>query len=1391
MTAGVDVHLDACESEVSKGEVVNVNVDVSVGNGNGNQSDNGFSKHDTDTDSSYVFVTGSDAIVSQDPVGSDAIVSQDPVESDPNSSVVQNNGSVVLHSEAQKDNSQSHLLNKAAAEASHLNDGEVVVSDGAETDKDPEVAEEVPLKDASRDLGQETGHDSMPTPTLSLADQVVGDPESKEATADGLPACHAHELNGSSEYGHASSATVIFEDASLQDATKPATQVVNGCVSDQSTGDGLPNAHVPLVTNDSVDAPEENDGLCENADSLEKVAVENGESFSTVADNDIIGDQKAENGVSPPTEDVSTCAVDDVRPELDAVKLTEKSSEVPNPCPLVHSDSEIEAEKGPVIDDTESSSPPNDAISEPNSKSEIELEIGLVVDDTLSSFPPNDTISKEPHPKSEVEPQRALVVDDTLSSFPPNDTISKEPHPKSEVESERALVVDDTPSSSPPNAARSEEPTSKSEVESESAPVVDDTLPIFPPNDEMSEESNSKAEVEYESAPLVDDTLPSFPPNDAVSEEPNSKSEVESESAPVVDDNLPSFPTNDAISEEPISKAEVESESQPVVDDTSSFPPNGAISEEPKLNSEVESECPLVADDTLSNFPPNDAISEEPNSKSEVESESVLIIDETLSSFTPNDTISEHNSKSEIELESVPNEDDTLSSFTANGAISDPKTSHDSVGVDAGLSNLEVECVASPPISVSDNSANEASYPAKSDIHENLASEVQSTSALRSRAIPDDEFNTSESTILNDSFVENGTFVENGRPLTCNLDDVQIESDVNSTHQEVERTGGILGSEPPASSGEVSTADAVEGQNKGAEVEKRPFYFLIRIPRYDDENLKEEIKQAQLHVEEKTKSRDAIRSKIQMKRATCKEYFDKFEAARSEERAARDLFKAKRKEMDSVQLMINKVKNAISIEDLDYKIRNMEHSMEHETLPLKEEKQFIREIKQLKQLREQLSSSLGKQDEVQEALDQKDHVEQSSKVLRKEMDLLRENLLKAEAVTQVAKKKFNEENNMLNEILSQFRAADDIRQEAYAHLQGLRKKQYEKNKYFWRYKDDAKAANNLALSGDREQLQHLCINQVETVMELWNNNDDFRKEYLRCNNRSTLRRLRTSDGRSLGPDEEPPVIPDIVRATKNNLATVVSTPEQPKQVAPEEAEQPDDISSMKVVQQKNEIAKMKKPVKSASSEIIPETASERNNFEEEKVEFPKLTKEEEELARKTEELRKEEAEARLREQRRLEEKAKAKEAQERKKRIAEKAQARAAIRAQKEAEEKEKEREKRIRKKERKMATTTKATNDISEVECALEPSSEAPTEIHKEPETREKPVTVTKRSQKSSQLTKQTKVKSMPLPLRNRSKRRMQPWMWAGVAIVLVVALFLLVNGGSSYFKATLEKFF
>jgi len=62
-------------------------------------------------------------------------------------------------------------------------------------------------------------------------------------------------------------------------------------------------------------------------------------------------------------------------------------------------------------------------------------------------------------------------------------------------------------------------------------------------------------------------------------------------------------------------------------------------------------------------------------------------------------------------------------------------------------------------------------------------------------------------------------------------------------------------------------------------------------------------------------------------------------------------------------------------------IRNMEHMIQHETLPLNEEKQLIRQIKQLKQNREELSSNMRKQDQSQQSLDHKEgNIEEHSKV---------------------------------------------------------------------------------------------------------------------------------------------------------------------------------------------------------------------------------------------------------------------------------------------------------------------------------------------------------------------------------------------------------------------------
>ncbi|KAK3014323.1 hypothetical protein RJ639_008916 [Escallonia herrerae] len=622
-----------------------------------------------------------------------------------------------------------------------------------------------------------------------------------------------------------------------------------------------------------------------------------------------------------------------------------------------------------------------------------------------------------------------------------------------------------------------------------------------------------------------------------------------------------------------------------------------------------------------------------------------------------------------------------------------------------------------------------------------------------------------------------GCVANNGRLLSPIVDVENVsasysgvvgDTDDKLVCQEIEEKVAIhRDTKSPSLPGNSSTGD-------GQSVTK-PLHWLIRVPRFDDEKLREQIRHAQEQVDEKTQLRDVIRAEVQIKRANCQALGESFEAAKSEERAARRSVKLKRQEIDTVQSVINRVKNAISVEDIDGRIHTMEHMIQHETLPLKEEKQFIHEIKRLKHLRGQLSSNMGSQDEIQEALDQKDQIEERLKILKKELDALKDSVSKAEMASVAAGKKYDDESKRVKEFQAKFRAADDTRQEAYAHLLSLKRLLFEKNKYFRMYKDVSMAVSNYTLRGDRAAFPRLCANEMETMMELIIKNEDFRKEYVKGNVRSTVRRFRTLDGRSLAPDEEPVVLPSyldervgrsVSSSGKGGSSTPISTVEQ---VSPAQGEAGGKSTEM-VAENNSRSVKSEKTVKPIPGSGLA-SVSGRDETGGRKEEENAQSKEEQELARKAEELRKEEMAAKLKEQRRLEEKAKAKEALERKKRNAEKAQIRAELRAQKEAEQKEKEREKRLRKKEKKKVL--EAQDDTNDGETA------PTTEVLSEAEVRDSPTTVTKRSAKPSSFGKQSKSKPIPPPLRNKGKRRWRDWAFLAIMLALVVVLFSLVSSG------------
>lgn len=230
-------------------------------------------------------------------------------------------------------------------------------------------------------------------------------------------------------------------------------------------------------------------------------------------------------------------------------------------------------------------------------------------------------------------------------------------------------------------------------------------------------------------------------------------------------------------------------------------------------------------------------------------------------------------------------------------------------------------------------------------------------------------------------------------------------------------------------------------------------------------------------------------------------------------------------------------------------------------------------------------------------------------------------------------------------------------------------------------------------------------------MDRWNNHSEFREQYMKSNMYSTLKRLGTPDGRSLGPDESPPVL-QFHRGRNSNLFSAPSSnvgSSAPVFASEAKQENMTEPSATKRVARSNQSAllkssakpfvvgggtlavsngetakqeeKKKKPKKEQEEQALKAEELTRKEEElrkekaakEEGLRKEKAAKEEElrkEKAAKEEELRKEKAAAEFREKLRLEQKAKAKEAEERKRRKAEKALAKAEYRVQKEAEEK-------------------------------------------------------------------------------------------------------------------------
>jgi hypothetical protein len=441
----------------------------------------------------------------------------------------------------------------------------------------------------------------------------------------------------------------------------------------------------------------------------------------------------------------------------------------------------------------------------------------------------------------------------------------------------------------------------------------------------------------------------------------------------------------------------------------------------------------------------------------------------------------------------------------------------------------------------------------------------------------------------------------------------------------------------------------------------------------------------------------------------------------------------------------------------------LQYRIQHESIPLSEEKRILREIKQLEGTREQVIANAAERARIQDALGEKEAIQGQVKLIGVDLDGVR----KEKQVINAKLKQLDEEKVAVEKEISalegELTTVTQRRDKTFETLKNFRKQREEGNSPFYQNRALLTRAKSLAADKDVDALKELSAAEVEKFMSLWSCNKAFRDDYERRILTSLDMRQLSKDGRMRNPGEKPLVLPETTTSEIEVVKTSVKQSPKEDVVSPAEG----DTSSEQKVQKTKSARNHKEGVKKKEIDLEKIDPLDQEEF------FSSNNVQKHSLPKKAEV-----DELKLKELKREEERIKRNQAEERKKKLAEKAASKAAVKAQKEAEKKLKEREKRARKKSGTAATaadseepTEAITTDVTEpekIEEKIETQAAQKNKDHKDNMTRQ-------RGRPRGQ-------DSLPKVILKR-KKATNYYMWAAPAAASLVIM-LLVLVGYGYLK-------
>ncbi|CAA0815981.1 Proton pump-interactor 1 [Striga hermonthica] len=562
-------------------------------------------------------------------------------------------------------------------------------------------------------------------------------------------------------------------------------------------------------------------------------------------------------------------------------------------------------------------------------------------------------------------------------------------------------------------------------------------------------------------------------------------------------------------------------------------------------------------------------------------------------------------------------------------------------------------------------------------------------------------------------------------------------------------------------------------------------FYVVRYRALEDQNLRAKLDLAEKELQKKNQARLQIVEKIKAKRADRAQVIAQLRSLGVENKQFRTIMDEKRREMEPLQQALGKLRGSgggekgpaicSSEEELNDIIKSLQYRIQHESIPLTEEKQILREIKQLEGTRPKVIANAAERARIQDSLGQKEAIQGQVKSIGVDLDGVR----KEKQVINAKLKQLDEEKLVIekdiNVLEGELAAVTEKRDKTFETIKDMRKQREEGNSSFYQNRTLLTKAKALAANKEVDALKELSKTEVENFMSLWNTNKAFRADYEKRSLSALDMRQMSKDGRLRGPNEKPLVRNEVVAAPAvvQPKSEALPKPSATKQIPPkEEAMGPTDPPS----EQKKAQKAMGRPKsdKDGNSKKKKEVGLEDAADEEEYGYF---------VGDKPKELglglgpKKEEVdEKKLKEQKREEEIAKRNQAEERKRKQAEKMAAKSAAKAQKEAEKKIKEREKRARKKAGSSAIALDSEEPVAEA-----------TEEVAEPEKIEEKIEAPQKNKDRKENTVRNRrprprgPDSLPKAILKR-KKATNYWVWVGPAAAVAVILLLIV--GYSYFS-------